>query len=370
MSQGAGADVTKAGAQLNTDDKRVEDLEEQLQKSEDERKKLESLTKELRARFTEAQGNFEDAVERRRREQEKYADRSEDCEREATDLRKRIKTLQDQLDEARAWRAQARSHFQSQPASQPPSPAHDAIKKLTEDLEDMSTREKMMAHYLAAERRRSARLEKQMSEGLPVVDDKFEGQTKGRVRALLVELKKTRAALEDSQKNLRLVRAENNRLTMKNFPSAKQLLEHYGRLLDPQSQLYATVHAMAAYRDGTGEAPSLDQREDFMNFRMYLEERANVLREAMTLPDPKELLKDFDDRWAEEALKGDWGATVTLRLSATRAATALRYQADTESTMKEMRAKLEIARARNGSLSAAQKVFEIQDELQKAPAKA
>lgn len=358
--------MMKISTELETSNKRVQQLENKLQRSEYERQKLDTLTKELRERFTRAQGNFEYADDMRKRELQKYEMKSEDRDKEATELWRRIKALEDDLVQERARHAQTRSPTHSQAGSQPPTPTRDGIQRLQEDLEDMTNRERKLAQSLKAERRKSAGLKRQLSQGLPVADDMLEGKMRWQVRALLAELQKTRAALGDSQRSFRLVRAQNNRLAVRQFSGARQLLAHYGRLLDPRSQLYETLHAIAAYRDGTGGAPTFDQQEEFRTFREYLDERARVLHEAMEVRDPRKLLKEFDDRWAEEALKGDWGATITLRLSATRAATALRYQADVEARLQELTAQYEIARARRGSLSSAEKVFEFQDELQYA----
>lgn len=146
-------------------------------------------------------------------------------------------------------------------------------------------------------------------------------QQQQQIRALMTELTRTRGALAESQENYSEALTEISRLNLGRFSSAALFMNHCDRLLDPDSRLYETMVAIATYRDGAGPVPTEEQRADFRLFRDYLGERAEVLREAKELDDPRPALRAFDDKWAAEAARNDWGAMVTLRLSATRAAT-------------------------------------------------
>lgn len=314
----AGLAKDQAGPSPDEQSKRMEELEERLRASEAQREGLEEQVADLRGKWSETVSRYDTMRENRNKDTAKHLDRMKDRDREEDRLRARVELLEDEL-------VQARGAGANDPAPAPTTTtgAKDEDEGEGEDVRGLRRlcaqavrREAGLLKDLELERDRSRRLEQHLQQ---------------QVGALTAELTKTRDALADSQKNHLEARSEVNRLHLRRFSSAAQFMGYYGRLLlDPHSRLYETMVAIAGYRDGTGPAPTAEQRAGLRLFRDYLEERAEVLREAMEMDDPRPVLRAFDDKWGAETVRSDWGAMIALRLSATRAATALGFTTDEE----------------------------------------
>lgn len=319
------SDLAKNSAALYIDEqsKRIEDLEELLWSSEEQRYELQDQVADLKGRLDETVAMYETFKENRNKDNARYLDRLADRDRERDRLQASLKLLEDQLVEARGTRANS-------------------------------------CTSVGRGRERG---------GVSAGGQQLLQQQ--RVEALTSELLRTRDALADSQKKYWEARCEISRLGPGQFSSAAQAMDYCRRLVDPHSRLYATMMATVRHRDGAGPPPTEEQRADLRLFRDYLWERAEVLREAMGLDDPRPALEPFDDEWAAEAARNDWGATVMLRLCATRAATAVRFGTGGGTGLAELAAlksSMALSRERMGEDyrgDVGEEVNDMYDELQK-----
>lgn len=330
----------------------------------------------------------------RNKENEKYSDRLKDRDAEEDRLRTRIRLLEDEL-------------AQEQRTSPTISESQE-IRNLQRALAQAEKREDTLVRDLALERDKSKRLEKQLLDEASAPStpcrpldeqqqqhhhqqqqqEEGEGhpdsgpetgptlalvQAQAEVRVLTAELGRARAALADSERSYWALRSENNRLQLDRHPTAAQFVRHHGaRLLDPRSRLHEAVARVAAFRDGGGPPPTEGDRAQLRTFREFLAERAAALREAMELEDPRPRLRAFEDRWGPlETAEEDWGALVALHLSATRAATAIRFSEQGEERAKELETLKEaIAHGRDSmgedyDAAIGDKVNDLHDELEK-----
>lgn len=357
-------DMAKARTRLKITDehgRRIDNIEDRLRVSEEQRVKLEKQLAEVSESFNAMRHRHDVLSRNRAQERSRYEERMEDRDKEEDRLRRRVKLLEDQLFEARKKASQSLT-----------KPAQSDFIKLQWNFDQVVLRESKLIAELVSERDKSKRLEKQLSDQVPwEYEEELDRLSPEQVKLIRIKLQKTRADLQASQKNYLQARSEINRLNLSRFPTAIQFLEHYSKLLDPHSKLYQTMVVIANYRDGTGKEPTAEQRAEFRLFRDYLEERADILRQAVGLNDPRPILQKFDDRWADEAISNDWGAMITLRLSATRAATALRFAPSIEEkleALEEMNASNKISRHRLGEdhdSGIAETVNDLHDEMEK-----
>lgn len=313
-----------------------------------------------------------------------------DRDAEEDRLRTRIRLLEDELAEGQG--------------TSPTISESQEIGNLRRALAQAEKREDTLVRDLALERDKSKRLEKQLldeasapptpfrpldeqqqhqqqqqQEGGPPDPGPATGsalalaQAQAEVRVLTAELGRARAALADSERSYWALRSENNRLQLDWHPTAAQFVRHHGaRLLDPRSRLHDAVARVAAFRDGAGPPPTEGDRAQLRAVREFLGERAAALREAMELEDPRPRLRAFEDRWGPpETAEEDWGALVALHLSATRAATAIRFSEDGEERARELevlREAIAHGRDRMGEdydAGIGDKVNDLHDELEK-----
>lgn len=308
--------------------KRADYLEARLQAAEDKREALEERLKEVRNNYSDLCATHESTRHNRQLDQVKFEDRLEVRNRVEEQLRARVQSLENNLLRANRNRSQPGTET----ASQHLRANHS---QLEEELHAARRRENRLVADLETERARSERLEMQLMEGLPEIEENFDDQRqanhdKQQRRALLTELKKTQEALKDSQSGLWKARSEVHRLNLNKFDKATEFIDHYSHLFDPHSELYSGLMEAAKYRDGIGKQPTAAQGFELAAFRDYLEERTRVLRDAMVAADPRPMLEAFDAEWKTTAEEKDWGAMITYRLSATRAAAALGFPRESE----------------------------------------
>lgn len=361
-------------------EERVERLEQALRASDEDRQRLHEQAIGLRDNWSETLARYETLRENRNKESEKHAERLQERDEEADRLRARIKILEKDIAATQRHRlTRSPSSFQGADAGE--------LERLQRRCAKSARREAELVDDLRLERERSQRLERQLLDEMPhrgsaqqendedtEPTQELQGQQQRlqhRVRDLTDELLKTREALADSQKSYWDARFEISRLNHGRSSSAAQFMRQHEHLLDPQSTLYENMMAMAAYQDGEGPAPSSEQRADCRLFRDYLADRTQTLQSAMSLNDPRPALDAFDDKWAAAAATRDWGVTIALRLSATRAATSIKFaDAGRQGTedLEALISSITRTRARLGggdSTSIGEKVIDLYDELQK-----
>lgn len=349
--------------------KRADYLEARLQAAEDKREALEERLKEVRNNYSDLCATHESTRHNRQLDQVKFEDRLEVRNKVEEQLRARVQSLENNLLRANRNRSQPGTETQSQHP-------HAGHSQLEEELHAARRRENRLVADLETERARSERLETQLMEGLPEIEESFDDQRqanhdKQQRRALLTELKKTQEALKDSQSGLWKARSEVHRLNLNKFDKATEFLDHYNHLFDPHSELYSGLMEAAKYRDGIGRQPTAAQGFELAAFRDYLEERTRVLRDAMVAADPRPILDAFDAEWKTTAEEKDWGAMITYRLSATRAAAALGFPRESEDhpdAFDDMMMHARAAQDRFGddyNVEVAEQVRDLRDELER-----
>lgn len=116
--------------------------------------------------------------------------------------------------------------------------------------------------------------------------------------------------------DLAQLQAENRRMRWETYLTATEILEDCSHLVDPRTTLYNAMKQLADYADGNSETPPTAQQVNELDiFQDFLENRTEVLEQAIKTPNPVPLLHDLDEKWEGMLERHNWGAPCRFRMA-------------------------------------------------------